>query len=85
MAEMKTLQVFDIMCLPDRTVVESLLCTFEMGSDSYRRWYPRLGWGAEHEGLTELDEQATNLWLREQGMVEDPDDEYFHVLLHSTY
>lgn len=85
MAEMKTLQVFDIMSMPDRNVVEALLCAFEMGSDSYHRWYPKLGWGSNHGDLTELDEQVTNAWLRENGMVVDPDDKFFHVLLHSSY
>ena len=85
MAEMKTLQVFDIMCLPDRAVLDSLACDMEFTDNSYHRWYPTPGWASGRGQITELEKQAVNSWLLLNGMQVDPDDKYFHVLLHSSY
>lgn len=80
MAVKQILQVFDWLKM-SHPIGEQFQDWAETNNDSYVRWYPDDSWDYPPKELKE----AVNNWLLENGMEVDPNNKYFHVLIHVSW
>lgn len=75
------LQVFSDSCIPHH-LRDELTDFYEVSNDTYKRWYP---FKKVRIGIKQETVDLVNAALFAEGMEADPEDQYFHVLIHFSW